>query len=189
MKVKPEKKIYISLVISIGFFIILISFIISPLMKGIREYSEQLLSEKEKRTSFTEEKRNIQSFEAIYQELEPELEETNNLFVNSKVPIEFINFLEETAANSNISIKVSSVISRDVGKENIWPLLDFHLQSSGPFPNFLRFIEKLENSSYLIEIYDLNIKRLGERDLQSKELIEFSAGDITATFSLIVFTK
>ena len=189
MKAKPEKKIYISLVISIGFFIILIFFIISPLMKGIKEYSRQLLLEKEKQASFTEEKRNIQGFEAIYQELEPELEKTNNLFVNSKVPIEFINFLEETAANSNISIKVSSVISKDVGEEDIWPFLHFHLQSSGSFPNFLRFIEKLENSFYLIEIYDLNIKRLGERDLQSKELIEFSAGDITANFSLIVFAR
>ncbi len=188
MKLKLDKKNYISLILFIGISLILILFVILPLIEEIKESSQQLLLEEEARLTFSEEIKNFQNFKTVYQEIKPDLEKIEDLFITSESPVEFINFLEKTASNSNVLIEISSVVSERT-KESPWPFLDFRLQALGSFSDFSRFIEKLENSSYLIEIYELNLKRLAEGGLGTKELAKFSARDITASFSLKVFTK
>jgi hypothetical protein len=56
--------------------------------------------------------------------------------------------------------------------------------SNSTFPNLFKFLEKLENSTYLIQIKSLNISRLPESKLQTKEYEGFSKEDaIAKTFS------
>ncbi len=188
MKLGFSKKNYISLILFFGIFIASILFIILPLIKGIKEISQQILLEEEARLAFSEEMKNFQNFRTVYQEINPDLEETENLFIVPEPPIEFINFLEKTASDYNVFIEISSVTPGKT-EENPWPFLDFRLQASGSFSSFFRFIEKLENSSYLIEIYELNLRGLIEGGLGSEESVKPSAGDISASFSLKVFTK
>jgi hypothetical protein len=175
MKLKFDKRSCLSCLIFVGIFLGLVFFVIFPLTKEIRESSQQLLLEEEARQVFSEEKENLQNFEKVYQEIEHDLEMMDDLFVNAKVPIEFINFLEEVALNSGVSIEISSVASEGA-KGSLWPSLIFQLQASASFSGLSRFIERLENSIYLIEIRDLHIKKLGE-------------GNVGASFSLKVFTK
>lgn len=175
MKLGLDKKKYISLILFVGISLILILFIILPLIKEIKESSQQILLEEEARLTFSEEIKNFQNFKTVYQKIKPDLEKAEDLFIIPEPPIEFINFLEETASNCNVLIKISSVASGKA-EGDPWPSLDFRLQAFASFSDFSRFIEKLENSSYLIEIYDLNIKSSTERD-------------VAASFSLKVFTK
>jgi len=187
MKLESNKKIYLFLFSFIGLYLVLILFIIFPLIGEIKENSQQLLSEKETQLSFSEEKKNLQDFKTIHREIEPDLEKVEDLFANLDVPIESIYFLEETASSSNVLIKISSIVLNE--KKEPWPFLDFHLQTFSSFSNFSKFIERLENSPYLIEIYDLNIRKLANQDLGTKELAEFSLEDVAAVFSLKIFAK
>ena len=180
MKLESRKNFYIFSAFFIGLSLVLIFLVIYPLIKVIQESSQQLLSARGELTFFSKEKRNLRDFKDVFRKLEPDLEKIENLFVSFEVPIEFIGFLEELATDSDISIEVSSATRREV-EEDPWPSYDFHLRASGSFSNFSKFIEKLENSSYLIEIYDLNVRKL--------EGAEFSAGDVYASLSLKVFAK
>jgi len=188
MKVEFDKKIYTSLISFIGLSFVLILFVIFTLIKKIKENSQQLLLEKETRLSFLEQKEDLRNFKDIYQEIEPDLEKTENLFISSGIPIDFINFLEKTASDSNTLVEISSVTLVD-SKDDSWSSLEFRLQVFASFSNFSRFIERLENDSYLIEIYDLNIKKLSDSNLKSEKLAGFSTGDVAVSLSLKVFTK
>lgn len=188
MKLGFSKKNYISLILFFGIFIALILFVILPLIEEIKESSQQILLEEEARLTFSEEMKDFQNFKTVYQEIKSDLEETEKLFIVPEPPIEFINFLEKTASDYNVFIEISSVTPGKT-EENPWPFLDFRLQASGSFSGFSRFIEKLENGFYLIEIFELNLRRSTEDGLGAEGLVSLSAGDITANFSLKVFTK
>lgn len=183
MKLKLGKKNYISLIVFICLYIAVIFLIVFPLINWIQKSSQQLLLEKEARLSFAEEKKNLQDFKVIYQEIRSDLERAEGLFISSDIPIiESINFLEETASSSNIFLKISSVTSYDDGES--WPFLNFYLQVTASFNNLSRFIEKLENSPYLVEVHDLSIRKLAGGNLYSGEVVE-----VSANLSLKIFTK
>lgn len=188
MKLGLDKKNYIFLIIFIGIFLALIIFVILPLIQGIKESSQQLLLEEEARVTLSEEIRNFQNFKTVYQEIESDLEKTGDFFAIQEPPIEFINFLEKTALNSNVLIEISSV-SPGKTEEYPWSFLNFRLRASGSFSNFSRFIEKLEKGSYLIEIYELGLRKSAEGSLETKESVGFSARNVSASLSLKVFTK
>lgn len=176
------KKIYIITIFFIGFFIASTVFFIIPLIKSIEKDSHDLVAIKGDRDFFSEEKKNIQKFESVFIEIEPNFNKTNDLFVNSEIPIEFINYLEKTALDSNVSIKILPSVDINKSVSNLWSYLVFSLEGSGSFNDFSRFIEKLENSRYLIQIQNLNIKK--EISFQ-----ENSNKEIEASFLLKVFSK
>jgi hypothetical protein len=97
-----------------------------------------------------------------------------------EVPVEFIGFLEKTAANSSVNIEISPLpVTKD--ETDAWSSLNFQIAANGSFPHLLLFIEKLESSPYLIEIQSLTISQLtGEK---------IPAGNINALFSFKVFAE
>lgn len=188
MKLNPNKKIYISLAIFFAIFLSVAFFVILPIVEAIREDSQKLSMKRKAQNSFSEEEQTFRELEKAYQELEPDLGKANDVFVDSEVPISFIDFLERTAYSSNILIEISSV-DPIKDKQDIWSSLKFQLEIFGSFPNCLEFFEKLENSTYLINIQGLSISRLDEDNLGSKKMSRFSVGDISAKVSLKVFVK
>lgn len=186
MKLRLGKKSYISLILLAVISAALVIFVIYPLVRGIKESSEQLLLEKEAQLTFAEEIENFQNFKEVYQEIEPNLEKAEGLLAIPEPPIEFINFLEQTAFNSNVLLEISSVELRET-EEEIWPFLNFRLQASCSFSDFSKFIEKLENGFYLIEIYDFGIAKAGGSPGAGRA--GTLTGNVSASFSLRVFTK
>ena len=188
MTLSPNKKIYISLIVFFAIFFAVAFFVILPIVSAIRNDSQRLSVEKKAQSSFSKERQTFKEFEKVYEELEPDLEKANDVFVDSEVPISFIDFLERTAYSSNILIEISSVdLIKD--KKDIWPSLKFQLEIFGSFSNCLKFLERLENSTYLINIQGLGVSRLNEDSLGSKGEAGFSVGDISAKVSLKVFAK
>lgn len=177
MKAISAKKIYLPLILFAGASFALIFLTILPLIKGIKEDSQQLLLEKEAQVNFSEEIKNIEEFEETYHKIEPDLKRMDSLFVDSGVPIiKSINLLEKSASDSNVLMEISSVSSDE--KTGPWPFLIFNFQANASFSNLSRFIERLENNLYLIEIQSISIKRaVGE------------AGNVSASISLKIFTK
>lgn len=183
-----KKKSNISLILFALFSIFFFSFLIYPLFKDIKKISQELISKKEKIVFLEGKIKNILEFRENYKERKENLEKIERLFVKAEVPIEFINFLEKTAQDSQISIKISFT-QIPISSKDPWSSIFFQITSIGSFPNFLKFFEKIESGQYLIEVQNLNISRLTESELKSKELEGFSLGDVKTNLSLKVYAK
>lgn len=177
----PKKKIYLSLSIFGVVTILLIVLTIPPLFKKIKKNSEELLLQKNNLISFSEEIKSLQDSKGLYEDYRTNLEKIDELFVDPEIPIEFITFLEKNAVDSQLSIDISPGAAAKKETEP-WPNLSFQISTNGSFTNFLKFLEKLENSPYLIKVLNLNLKRLTEKE-------GVSPGNINAILSIKVFTQ
>lgn len=152
------------IVISIFFGIItliLILVFIYPLFKGAKLNSLELISVKKELALFQDKAGGIEKLKTTYKKIEPDLEKIDQLFIDSEVPVNLIEFLEKTAKGSGLLIKISPTSLKPV-EQDLWNSITFRLTLIGSFTNFLRFLEKTEASAYLIEIQDLFVKRLTE---------------------------
>jgi len=181
-------KIKIAVVVFLVLSIIFVVFSIWPLFREIKKSSADILSQKAALVILETKTKNLEEFKSYFQEIKPNLEKIDALFIDPEVPVDFIRFLEKTSRESQADLKISPAFPTQITKEP-WPSLLFQLTTTSSFPNFLKFLEKLESSVYLIEIRSLDISRLTETDLKSPELEKFSLGDVRARVSLKVFTK
>ena len=164
----------------------LISLTIYPLFIGIKRGSEELISQKKELASLEVKMENLRKLEILYPEISPDLEKIDNLFINFEMPIEFISFLEQLSRETVNQIEIFPLVQPKT-PEDFWQPLSFQINLKSSFPNFLMFLEKLENSPYLIEITNLDIKRLTEKE--PEQLKEISPGFVMINLALKVFTK
>jgi hypothetical protein len=178
----PIKKIYLPLIIFWISSILLIVFIIWPLLRQISQVSQDFYLERNKIVYLNAEKENIQKIEKNYKAYESDLNKIGTLFFDPAVPIDFVNFLEKTATNSQVKLEVSSMTEKEQGDDS-WPSLSLKVIISGSFSNASKFLEKIENSPYLIEIIDLNTMNL------TKELADIPGADTNTALTIKVYTK
>ncbi len=175
-----EHKTWVGLVAFSILIICLIVFVIEPLFIGIKNNSEDLIFQRQQFTSLKTKIKNLQEFKVFSQSRRKNLDKIDKLFINSDMPVEFISFLESVSQDCQIPIKISSLPSKRE-KEDPWPSLNFQLSSFGALPEFLRFLEKLENSPYLITIQNVNIRKFMEQGALP--------GDVNINLSIKVYAK
>jgi len=214
----PIKKIYLSIAMFGIISTLLVVFVMWPLFKEIKAISQNLFLKKNKIVYLSEERENIKKIENLYKTYQSDLDRIENLFVDPEVPIEFIGFLEKSATDSQIKLEISSMTRAAAKGENEataslttraaarggdeqssattkkteqepWQSLSAQLLVTGSFSNFSKFLHKLENGPYLIEVVDLNTRRLAEKDIQVKELENIPGADTTNVLSIKVFAK
>ncbi len=182
-----KKKIYIILAIFCFAVLILAVVLIYPLLEGIKENSEQLITTRKELVFLEKQITELKEFKENYQEYKPNLEIIDKLFVDPETPLQFIQFLETRAANSNISLEISAIIpQREKTSSDLWDNTVFQISLKGSFSNFLRFLEKIEASSYLIESQNLTVNELNKGAIGPEGK---SLGNIEANLSIKVFTK
>ncbi|MFH1582206.1 MAG: hypothetical protein ABIA08_00365 [bacterium] len=170
-----RQKNNISIFIFLMLFVLIFFFVISPLLKNIKSMARELSSQENRLITLQLKMDGLEQFKSIYKDLEDNLEKIDDLLVDSEVPVGFINFLENEAQQSNLDFEISSA-NNQTNKIDSWPYIIFQATANGNFSNLLKFLEKIENSPYLIEIININIREIGN-------------GAIKATFSIKVFAK
>ncbi len=183
-----KNKIHLSIAIFSLITIFCAAFLIFPLFQEIKKEAAGIVSFKKNLAFLETEAESFGEFKNSYLGIESDLGEMNTLFVDSEVPIDFIGFLEKTARDCHAQIKISPALPAKIEKES-WPFMIFQIASVSSFPNFLKFLEKLESSNYLMEVQNLNIARLSEAELKSKGLEKFSLGDVQSMLTFKVYTK
>ncbi len=176
-----RNKISISLIIFFFSVILLIIFVIYPFFGKIKESSKEVILQKRNITTLQLKIENLENFKSLYEEYRPSLEKIDNLFIDSKVPVKFIAFLEKTAEETQVEIKISS-ISLGENANDPWSFNAFQITSNSSFSAFLKFLEKLETSPYLVKIQNLNIHRLTKKEISSEI-------DTEAIFSIKAYTQ
>jgi hypothetical protein len=169
-----KNKIYIFLAALVVFFGLLIFLVILPMAKGIAKNAADYMIAKEETASLDTEIKNSGTLKEQYQAELPDLEKIESLFIDFEIPIDFIRFLEKLATDSKVVTTISP--SENLRKEpGEWSSLSFHLSVEGSFLNFSRFLEKLENAPYLIEVQNLDMQPIvtDAKNLDKKVLGEF----------------
>jgi Tfp pilus assembly protein PilO len=175
-----QKNIYILTIILSLFSILLVVFLLFPLFSEIKRLSQELVILKAKIE-------NLKNFKKVYLAISPELEKIDNLFADFELPINFIEFMEKTAKESNLIVKISLLPKpKEEEKKEDWLILTFQIRTTAPFPRFLSFFEKIENSPYLIKIQDLTITRVPKDPELEGEKEKF---EINAIITLKVFAR
>ena len=170
----PYKKIYISLA-TFGAIILLFLFLVYlPWAAQIKKSAEDLIFQKEAFFSLKESQEALEKLRKDFINLKPEVEKIEDLFLESENPVEFLNYLEETALSSGILIQTSALSFG--GKNNgAFHYLSLQVSFKSRFFNFSKFLDRLENSSFMLEIQNLNVRKIGD--------------EVSVSFPLKVFTK
>jgi hypothetical protein len=191
-----KKIISFSIILNLSALVV-IFLIIYPLYNEIRIESENLISEKTITYQAIEKNKSLKNAERQYDNYEKNSEKFESLFISSETPINFIEFLENTAQNFNLSMKITPQ-SFEKQKNGLWTFMNLDVNLIGSFSNLSKFIEKLEYScfpdanqekGYLVEINNLRLKSLSEEDIQTKRFETSKTGDVDAHFSIKVTTK
>lgn len=172
-----KRKINISILVFVVFVLIFLFFAIFPLFLEIKNNSKELLLQKKLTADNDVQKKNLEQFKVFSTLFGENFKRIENLFVDPDVPVEFIQFLENTAASSNLRVKIAP-LSQSPSDKDKWPFLSFQIVTNGFFPDSLKFLEKIENSFYLVKIQNLNISIDG-----------VDSDKIEASFSIKVFSR
>lgn len=185
--INPKRKIYFISILFIFLILGLVFCLISPLFSAIRKDSLGYLSQKENLISIEEKKKELTNIEKIYADAAPNLSKIDTFFINPEEPVEFINFLEKSAQELNLSIQIS--LMNKEGAKKPWPEIYFQIQTTGSFSNFMKFLEKLESTSYLIEVENMDIKMASEKQIGTGTLLGLKTGDIQINLNIKICTK
>jgi hypothetical protein len=175
-----EKKINISIIVFLGLIVLINVFVVYPLLKQINNDSQWLVSEKSRFLTLNKKIDDLKKFDDLYKDRGEMLKQIDDLFIDSEVPVDFIDFLEKTGSQSSVSIDIAP-FSAGKSDNYSWSFLNFQVTINGSFPSFLLFLEKIENSPYLIEIQSLTVSQPAE----AKQ----APGSIKALLSFRAFSK
>jgi len=174
-----NKKIYISL----GFFsaavLVFVFLIVYPLLADIKKDSQDFILQKNSFAELQLREENFKKLRDFYQSHQEELKKIDDLFIDSETPIEFIEFLEKEAKKSSLAIEVFTNYSKKSESEK-WNFSNYQLSVRGSFPNTLRFLGKIETAPYLIEISNLDIRKMSGENLE---------GNVRANLTIKVYAK
>lgn len=163
----------------------LIFILTGPFLNNIKESSKKFSEQKIQISLIEKRIENVEKFKKTYKEKESNFKQIESLFVNEFVPIDFIDFIEKTADGLGLLYEISPdpIVKNE---KNKWSSLVFKIKLTGSFSNFMKFLEKIENSPYLIKIQDFNITSQAEGKANIGKVV--SADDVEGIISIEVFT-
>lgn len=179
--ISPKRKIAIIAVSFALLYSALTIFAILPLVKQIEKDSQKVASKEVIVGVLERQLDSLVDFQKKQSEYQSYLEQAESSFVRADAPIIFMEFLEAQAHLVDVFLSVSSITQRK-GEEFG---LGLNLKLAGPFARCLRFLEKIEQSPFLIEITNMQARRLTEKDIdKSEEFGRLAPGDVEIIISL-----
>lgn len=164
---------------------ILSLFLIYPIFKIITKGADELISLKKEASLLRGIIEDKNQNEISYNNIKPNLDKMNRLFINIDAPIDLIKFWEDTAKNLGLKINISPMSSQNVATDN-WRSLVFNINVSGSFSDFSKFLEKVENGKYLSQIKSVSITEINSDNSENDK--ENHASDaVSANLSVEVY--
>lgn len=182
-----KRKIYLTLTIITGLFLVMIFGVIYPLISKIKSTSFDLIQKKEILEDLEKNQQKISRLEKEYQLIKPELIKIEqNLLQQPEKTLDFIVALEGIAQKSNNQYEIKPI---EQPKKESSSSLDFQVSLWGNFPNLIRFLVYLENMPYLIEVTKIQIQRISQEGIIKKELTGLLIGDVATNLNIKVYTQ
>lgn len=182
-----KKPLFIIILTSVFSLVLGTYFALLPLLFRLEKIAKDIKAQEEAVKFFQEQNRKLQEAAAVYSTSQAVSEQTKNIFVNPKAPISFIEFLEKLAKEQEVLLQI---IPKSKTELKPWKGIAFSLNIKGPFLKSLNFLNKLENAPFLVEISQVTINRLDEKEIRAlKQKERLVVGDTSMTISLNVATS
>lgn len=181
-----KNKIQIIIAVIGALIILTLIFIVYRFLFDIKNNSQKLISQNMELVGLNSKIKNLEESKDVYKDIEDISNKIDQLFINSDMPVDFITFLEKTANEcyiSNPNNRGFSYGTTGKNPEDPWTSTSFQINLIGPFNNVMRFLDKIENGPYLIQVQNLNLNKLGQGSSTS------TATNFKADFSIKVFSK
>lgn len=176
---KLQNKIYLISTFFAVAILGILAFFVYPPLNDIKNNSQKIISDKNQIFFIKKETEELDIFKKNYKEYESNLKKIDKLFVDSKNPVDFVKFLENTAYNSGLQSDISLLQS---SKSEV---ATFQVYVIGDFLKILDFADKLETGSYLITIQNLSIKKI----ITGRDKEKDTSNKVEANFLIEVITK
>lgn len=186
---ESKRKIYISIIFFGAISLLLIILVLIPLVRNIRKYSADLVSQKKDLAMLQKEIETFNETKSLYEDAKENINKIDKLFYDPDNPLDFLNFLTKKPADYNVKNEILKMLTDAYNQSSPWPSVSFQISSTGSFSSLMKFLKNLEAGPYLIEISNINIRRLTVSDLQGEKLKVFSLGDVSAALSIKVYSK
>ncbi len=182
-----KQKLQLNVLICIVLFIVLAVFAVRPLFRSIKNASERMALEKAIFSALKIQTASLDNFQKDYSANQPILTQTKEGFVDFKAPVDFIEFLEEQAFQDNVYLDVLPLVSFSQ-QGDPWQVLNFQIIIAGSFVECRRFLETLENGTFLIDIFQFSIERINQKSSWLKRFSGLKTGDTVYKFNLKTFS-
>lgn len=181
---KIKNKIYIFSFLFILLALSVAVFFVVPTFFDIREKSTKLSAKKNGILYNKLQAEELENFKKN-QEYKISLGKIDNYFIDFENPIDFVKFLEKTAEDSKVKLKISLIPSIKGEKyENGWAFTNFRILANGDFFEILKFAEKIENGPYILRIQEFDIKKA-----EPGNNIKGNSNLLTASLLIQAFSK
>lgn len=156
----------------------MMGYLVNPLMGEIKKTSasvtnknQELLAAKNVDINY------LKTLEINYKTISENINALKTYLDENQV-VGFIQELEGVANNVSASLDIKSAN---------FPV--FNLSLTGSFSATMKFLGWLENSPYFIDIESMQVRKISERDIFSKDSKLFSVDDINTTFQIKLPSK
>jgi Tfp pilus assembly protein PilO len=156
-------------------------FLIRNFFLEIKKVSLEINQKKSETLLLEKKAQSAEDFSNLFQSEKGKIEKIESFFINSEMPVDFLNFLEKTAKDLNLSFKFS--ISQPTREKDPWPTLNFQINLVGFPSEIFKFLKKLNYSSYLIQIQNLEILKAEKSE---KEVLP---GQVETNLLIKVYAK
>ena len=167
--------------IDIGLIIFIIFFPAKIVIKDINELS----SLRKTLFSLEEQEDNFDNLNKSYRINLETIKGIDNVFINSEEPVDLLTFIEDLSEELELSTKITPTVLQK-SKSDIWPSMIFRLSCKGESEKLISFLEKLENSKYLMEMTDINLKKAKVLSTPGQEE---NSDQIEAEFTLRAYAR
>ena len=145
---------------------------ISTTLQDIQQASKERQINEIKVRNFGK-KENLQLFHQQIDSIKSSL--LNNLFIDPEIPLDFVAFVESEAKNLDLSIKISPYNLKPSSEKSTWDFVSYQVEvQTNNFGDIYKFLKRLENSKWLLEIYSLEIYPK-EENLKAKIILKIYA--------------
>jgi hypothetical protein len=182
LRLGAKKGIYIAVAICASIILVLVLAGVAPMLAVTANDTKQLLSINSEIATLQIQNDQIENFKKVYDGYKPNLDKMEQVFFDQENPINFIKFLESTAANTGVKAKIALNPPLESDEPNS---ATFQIFANDNFLKILRLTETLEHGPYLIKVISLSIKNPQINTATPSP----SSGIVDATFLIKTFSK
>lgn len=154
--------------------VLLMAFLSYSLWLGIKKSYAEITEDKAKVALAVKQRNALEDFIKKYPDSFQEMAFVDNIWVDKKNPVGFIEFIENAAKETDINAKIDLLAQVEIAEENGLSFISFQVAAEGTFSSLIEFIGKLEAGNYLVEIQSAAISENPQSKEEKQETIKAS---------------
>jgi len=185
---KIQHKIYLNLIGLVVISLILVFVGVRPLIAKVKQLSQDYQQKNKTLISYQKKVGNyLQELEEKYSQLQTEVNQINQAFIDSEQAINLILKVEQLAKTTNNYQEIKE-ISLAEGEDQS---LTFRVSLWGSYPNLIKFLAQVENMGYFVSSSYLHLTGIKESELRGleKEGMIVSPGDVKSVLEINVYEQ